>query len=77
MVDLRETYRGCEIGIQISERALRWDITITVTPRDGVELIEPPGSRKLKLAKAESLDLITRELLSEVRRAIDLDIVES
>lgn len=77
MVDLHETYRGCEIGIEISERALLWDITITVTPRDGVELIEPLGSRKLKLTKAEPLDLITRELLSEVRRAIDLDIVES
>ncbi|VVD63220.1 hypothetical protein PPN31114_00211 [Pandoraea pneumonica] len=76
MVQLHETYRGCEIDIEIGERTMLWDITITVTPLDGVELIEPIGSRKLKLPKTEELDLIERELMHEVRLAIDRDLVD-
>lgn len=64
-------YRGCVVEIKIGEQATLWDITIEVTPYDGVELIEPIGAKKLKLPKTEELDVITSELISEVQLAID------
>lgn len=71
MPSLTFTYRGCAVEIEIGERATLWDITIEVTPYDGVELIEPLGARKLKLAKAEELDTIKAALIEEVQTAID------
>lgn len=75
MTLLHETYRGCLINIEIGERATLWDITIDVTPHDGVELIEPFDSQKFKLPKTEELDLIKFELMEEVRLAIDRNLV--
>ncbi|VVE06453.1 hypothetical protein PAQ31011_02419 [Pandoraea aquatica] len=76
MINLNETYRGCRILIEICGQAETWAITISVNPLDGVELIEPLGSRNMKLPKSEPLDLIVRELLREIRLAIDSDIVD-
>lgn len=71
MPSLNFVYRGCTVDIQIGERATLWDVTIEVTPFDGVELIEPFGARKLKLAKVEELDVIQAALIEEVQLAID------
>ena len=64
-------YRGCSVDIEIGERATLWDVTIEVTPLDGVELIEPFGARKLKLARVEELDAIQAALIEEIQLAID------
>jgi hypothetical protein len=64
-------YRGCTVDIEIGERATLWDITIEVTPLDGVELIEPIGAKKLKLPKTEELEEIERALVEEIRISID------
>lgn len=71
MPALNFMYRGCNVDIEIGERATLWDITIEVTPLDGVELIEPFGARKLKLAKVEELDEIQAALIEEIQTAID------
>ena len=71
MSSINFVYRGCVVEIEIGERATLWDITIGVTPHDGVELIEPIGAKKLKLPKTEELDVITSELISEIQLAID------
>ncbi|VVE41979.1 hypothetical protein PMO31116_04165 [Pandoraea morbifera] len=71
MPSLNFVYRGCTVDIQTGERATLWDVTIEVTPFDGVELIEPFGARKLKLAKVEELDVIQAALIEEVQLAID------
>lgn len=71
MPTLNFVYRGCNVDIEIGERATLWDITIEVTPLDGVELIEPFGARKLKLAKVEELDEIQAALVEEIQTAID------
>lgn len=64
-------YRGCVVDIDVGERTTLWDITIEVTPYDGVELIESIAAKKLKLPKTEELGVITNELISEVQLAID------
>lgn len=64
-------YRGCTVDIQIADEATIWRISIRVTPFDGVELVEPFGTRELKLAKGDSLDLIQAALIDEIRLAID------
>ncbi|MGD1323555.1 hypothetical protein ACNHE5_01105 [Pandoraea pnomenusa] len=71
MPSLNFVYRGCTVDIEIGERATLWDITIEVTPLDGVELVEPFGARKLKLAKVEELDEIQAALVEEIRTGID------
>jgi ABC-type arginine transport system ATPase subunit len=71
MPSLNFMYRGCNVDIEIGERATLWDITIEVTPLDGVELIEPFGARKLKLAKVEELDEIQAALIEEIQTGID------
>ena len=71
MPSLNFVYRGCIVDIQIGERATIWNVTIRVTPRDGIELIEPFGTRELRLAKGDSLDVIQGALIEEVRLAID------
>ncbi|WP_140413374.1 hypothetical protein [Pandoraea sp. PE-S2T-3] len=75
MPSINFVHRGCTVDIQIGERATLWDITIEVTPFDGVELIEPFGPRKLKLPKTEALDDITNTLVDEVCLAIDQRLV--
>ncbi|WP_353192152.1 hypothetical protein [Pandoraea pnomenusa] len=72
---LNFVYRGCTVDIEIGERATLWDITIEVTPFDGVELFEPFGARKLKLPKTEELDAIQNELVNEIQLAIDRRLV--
>ncbi len=76
MTNLSDTYRGCNVNIEISELESAWAITISVAPLEGVELIHPFENRSFKLPREESLDLIVEELLREVRLAIDLDIVD-
>ncbi|VVE12023.1 hypothetical protein PCA20602_02683 [Pandoraea capi] len=71
MPPINFVYRGCTVAIQVVDSATTWDVTIRVTPFDGVELIEPFGSREMKLAKSESLDEIQGALIEEVRLAID------
>ncbi|VVE37361.1 hypothetical protein PPN31114_03976 [Pandoraea pneumonica] len=71
MPTINFVYRGCVVDIDVGERATLWDITIEVTPYEGVELIEPIAAKKLKLPKTEELDVITSELINEVQRAID------
>lgn len=71
MPSLNFVYRGCTVDIQITDNVATWEISIRVTPFDGVELIEPFGSREMKLAKADSLDMIQGALIEEVRLAID------
>ncbi|VVE77441.1 hypothetical protein [Pandoraea sputorum] len=71
MPSLKFVHRGCTVDIQIEDRPTIWEITIRVTPFDGVELIEPFGSRELKLAKGDSLDLIQAALIDETQMAID------
>ncbi|WP_087686770.1 hypothetical protein [Pandoraea sp. PE-S2R-1] len=71
MPSINFVYRGCAVDIEIGERASLWDITIEVTPFDGVELIEPFGPRKLKLPKADELDVIQAALIDEIQFAID------
>ncbi|ANC46286.1 hypothetical protein [Pandoraea pnomenusa] len=71
MPSLNFVYRGCTVDIEIVDSATTWDVTINVTPFDGVELIEPFGTRETKLAKSESLNEIQGALGEEVRLAID------
>lgn len=71
MPSLNFVYRGCTVDIQIGECTTIWDVTICVTPLDGIELIEPFGTRELKLARGDSLDVIQTALIEEVRLAID------
>lgn len=71
MPTINFVYRGCVVDIDVGERATLWDITIEVTPYDGVELIEPIAAKKLKLPKTEELDVITSELINEVQLAVD------
>ncbi|VVE67922.1 hypothetical protein PCA31118_02710 [Pandoraea captiosa] len=71
MQSIKSVYRGCLIDIEIVERTESWNVSIRVTPFDGVELIEPFGTRELKLAKGEELDEIRDALIEEVRMAID------
>ncbi|VVE68770.1 hypothetical protein PCA31118_03033 [Pandoraea captiosa] len=71
MPSLNSVYRECTVDIEIVDSAATWDVTIKVTPFDGVELIEPFGTREMKLAKSESLDEIQGALREEVRPAID------
>lgn len=71
MPTISSVYRGCQIDIEIVERTESWNISIRVTPFDGVELIEPFGTRELKLAKGEELDEIQDTLIEEVYMAID------
>lgn len=68
-------YRGCSVKIDIGARATLWDITVDVTPFDGVELFEPFGPRKLKLPKTQELDAITETLVDETCLAIDRRLV--
>ncbi|QDH59449.1 hypothetical protein [Pandoraea pnomenusa] len=75
MPSLNFVYRGCTVDIKVVDSAATWDVTITVTPFDGVELIEPFGTREMKLAKSESLDEIQGALIEEVRLAIDHKLV--
>ncbi|WP_242560001.1 MULTISPECIES: hypothetical protein [Pandoraea] len=75
MSSINFLYRGCAVDITIGERATLWDVTIEVTPFDGVELIESFGVRKLKLAKTEELDAIKADLIEEVCVAIDRRLV--
>lgn len=71
MPSINSVYRGCQIDIDIVECALSWNISIRVTPFDGVELIEPFGTRELRLAKREELGEIQDALIEEVCMAID------
>lgn len=71
MPSVNFVYRGCQIDIDIVDCAVSWNISIRVTPFDGVELIEPFGSREMKLAKIEDLDVIQDALVEEVCVAID------
>lgn len=71
MPSLSFVYRGCTVEIQIVDCPAIWEITIRVTPFDGVELIEAFGAREMRLAKAEPLDVIEGALIEEVRLAID------
>jgi len=71
MHSINFVYRGCTVNIEIRGRATLWDVTIDVTPFDGVELIEPFGEKKLKLARVEQLDAIQSAVIEEVCMAID------
>ena len=71
MPTINFAYRGCTVDIQISDQATTWGISIRVTPFDGVELIEPFGTRNLILATGDSLDLIQAALIDELQLAID------
>ncbi|MBN9093883.1 hypothetical protein [Pandoraea pnomenusa] len=71
MPSLNFVYRGCTVDIQIADHDAIWEITIRVTPFDGVELIEAFGAREMKLAKAEPIEVIQGALIEEVRLAID------
>ncbi|VVE54728.1 hypothetical protein PAN31108_04953 [Pandoraea anhela] len=51
MPSLKFVHRGCTVDIQITDHPAVREITIRVTPFDGVELIEPFGTRELKQAK--------------------------
>lgn len=64
-------YRGRQIDIDIVDCKSSWSISIEVTPFDGVELIEPIGTRLLKLAKGDELNDIKRILVAETRLAVD------
>ncbi|MGR9579975.1 hypothetical protein [Pandoraea sputorum] len=75
MPSLNFVYRGCTVDIQVVDSAATWDVTINVTPFDGVELIEPFGTREMRLAKSESLDEIQGALIEEVQLAIDHKLV--
>lgn len=46
-----------------------------MSPRDGVELIEPFGTRTLKLPKTEQLNVISKALIDEIQSAIDARLV--
>ncbi|VVE33910.1 hypothetical protein PSP20601_03781 [Pandoraea sputorum] len=71
MPHLNFVYRGCTVDIKISDQATTWGISIRVTPLDGVELIEPFGTRNLILAKGDSLTFIQAALIDEIQLAID------
>ena len=75
MATIDFVHRGCAVDILIVERPTLWDITIDVTPRDGVELMEPFGTRTLKLPKTEELEAIKSTLIDEVQFAIDSRLV--
>ncbi|WP_150778016.1 hypothetical protein [Pandoraea sputorum] len=75
MPSINYVYRGCHVAIEIGERATLWDITIEVTPFDGVELLAPIGPHKLKMAKTERLDAMQSELIREIQLAIDRRLV--
>lgn len=75
MPTLDFVHRGCVVDILIVEHPTLWDITIDVTPRDGVELIEPFGTRTLKLPKTEQLNVISKALIDEIQSAIDARLV--
>lgn len=71
MPTINTVYRGCQIDIDILDGAASWNISIRVAPFDGVELIEPFGTRELRLAKVEDLEVIRQALIEEVCMAID------
>lgn len=75
MPSINFVYRGCTADIKVVDSGATWDVTVKVTPFDGVELIEPFGAREMKLAKSESLDVIQGALIEEVRLAIDHKLV--
>ncbi|MFK0377825.1 hypothetical protein [Pandoraea sp. NPDC090278] len=75
MPSLNFVYRGCTVDIQIVDRSAIWEITIRVAPFDGVELVEPFGTRELKLAKGDSLGMIQAALIDEIQLAIDRRLV--
>ncbi|WP_150668172.1 hypothetical protein [Pandoraea anhela] len=68
-------HRGCAVEIEIVERTTLWEITANVTPLDGIEVFEPFDTKKLKLPKTETLDLIAEALVEETRLAIDRRLV--
>ncbi|VVE20964.1 hypothetical protein [Pandoraea commovens] len=70
------TYRGCAIEIRIEEWASFWDVVVAVTPGNVGEFTNPFGVRTLKFSKAEELATIERELINEVRLAIDRRLVD-
>lgn len=75
MPSINFVYRGCTVAMEIGARATLWDITIEVTPFDGVELFTPFGARKLKLPKTEELDALQNALVEEIQLAIDRRLV--
>ncbi|VVE84445.1 hypothetical protein PSP31121_04766 [Pandoraea sputorum] len=54
-----------------------WDITIEITPFDGVALITPFGPRKLKLPRTQEFDELQHTLVDDVCEAIDHRLVNA
>ncbi|MGC7405397.1 hypothetical protein ACPWR0_07415 [Pandoraea pneumonica] len=75
MPAISRVYRGCELEISIDEDPSMWNITIVITPLDGVELITPFEVKHMKLPKEDALPIIRAMLISEACLAIDGRIV--
>lgn len=77
MLPINFVHRECAVAIEIGDRETVWDVTIVVAPLDGVELTESFGVRKLKFPKMEELASIRRDLIDEVKLAIERRLVVS
>ncbi|WP_150810997.1 hypothetical protein [Pandoraea sputorum] len=77
MASLHFVHRGCAVDIEIRARAMLWDITIEITPFDGVALITPFGPRKLKLPRTQEFDELQHTLVDDVCEAIDHRLVNA
>ncbi|AKK24764.1 hypothetical protein MB84_28600 (plasmid) [Pandoraea oxalativorans] len=75
MSSLKFVHRGCAVDIEIRARTMLWDITIEITPFDGVELITPFGPRKLKWPRTQEFAVLQNALVDEVCEAIDRRLV--
>ena len=75
MPAISRVYRGCELEISINENLAMWEVTIVITPLDGVELVTPFEVKHMKLPKEDALPMIRAMLISEACLAIDGRIV--
>lgn len=75
MANINFLYRDCTIDIEIHEHTNSWDITIEISPRDGVALMQPFDTKTLKLPKSEAFEVIQNALIEETKFAVDYRLV--